>query len=141
MEKKIITYNDFKEIAKNNEYFLWNFLQKEQEKNTLSIWSIFKQKKGFTNGLKILLDDLSISYYESYVDESIDFLINIGVENKIWAPPTKGQKRSPNYFYNPVILLFKGHSLKNTTFQSCYCIEGIVDLLGKENPELLSGLI
>lgn len=140
MEKKIITYKDFKEIGKNNEYFLWNFLQKEQEQNVLQLWSIFKQKKKKINGLKVLIDDLNISYYESYVDESVDFLIDIGVENKFWAPPSLNKKVNPNYFYNPVILLFKGYSLKSTTFQSCYCVEGIVDLIGKENPELLSGL-
>jgi hypothetical protein len=139
MERKIITYKDFKEIGKNNEYFLWNFLQKEQEKNILTLFSIFSEKKKHTNGLKVLLDSLDISYYESYVDESVDFLINIGVENKMWAPPISGTT-NPNYFFNPVLLLFKGYSLKSTTFQGCYCIEGVVDLLGKENPELLSGL-
>ena len=126
-------------ITKSNKYFLWNFLQKEQENNIISIWSIFKNKKNHTNGLKVLLNDLNISYYESYVDESIDFLINVGVENRIWAPPTHNEV-NPNYLFNPVLLLFKGYSLKSTTFQSCYCVEGIVELIGKENPELLSGL-
>jgi hypothetical protein len=140
MERKIITYNNFQEIAKNNEYFLWNFLQKGQEKNVISIWSIFEEKYKHTNGLKILLNDLNISYYESYVSESVDFLLNIGVQNKLWAPKTAENNVNPEYFYSPIMLLFKGYSLKSTTLQTCYCIEGVIDLLGKENPELLSGL-
>ena len=79
MERKIIKYTDFREIAKNNEYFLWHFLQKDQEKNIFDIFSIFKQKEGSDNLLNNILENLNISYYESYVDESIDFLISSGI--------------------------------------------------------------
>ena len=87
MERKIITHTEFKEIAKNNEYFLWHFLQKDQEKNIFNIFSIFKEKEDSENYLTDILKKLDISYYESYVDESIDFLISSGINQKVWEPP------------------------------------------------------
>lgn len=139
MERKIIKYTDFREIAKNNEYFLWHFLQKDQEKNIFDIFSIFKQKEGSDNLLNNILENLNISYYESYVDESIDFLISSGINQKVWEPPIDGANPDPKYLFKPIILLYKGSSLKSSTFQTCYCPEGIIDMIGKENPELLSG--
>ena len=141
MERKIITYNDFKEIGKNNEYFLWHFLQKNQEKNIFPIYSIFKQKEGADNILNEILGDLKISYYESFVEDNIDFLVTSGVNNKIWVAPLKDVYPDPNYLFRPVIILFKGYSLKSSTYQHCYCLEGILDMIGQENPELLSGLV
>ena len=139
MERKIIKYTDFREIAKNNEYFLWHFLQKDQEKNNMTIYSIFKENETKTNELNKILPFLNISYYESYVDEHIDFLTTSGINNKIWEAPSVDVYVNPNFLFKPIILLFKGYSLKSSTFQTCYCPEGIIDLLGKENPELLSG--
>ena len=140
MERKTITYNDFKEIGKKNEYFLWHFLQRNQEKNNLAFYSIFKEHDLLIpNELNKILPFLNISYYESYVDENIDFLITSGINNKVWEPPVRDINVNQNYLFKPVILLFKGFSLKSSTFQTCYCPEGLVELLGKENPELLSG--
>lgn len=139
MERKIITYNDFKEIGKKNEYFLWHFLQKKQEKNNLVFYSIFKESKTIENQLNNILPFLNISYYESYVDENIDFLITSGVNKNLWEPPSRNINVDPNFLFKPVILLFKGYTFKSSTFQHCYCPEGLIDLMGKENPELLSG--
>lgn len=139
MERKTITYTDFKEIGKTNEYFLWHFLQRNQEKNSLTFSSIFKQRESEENQLDKVLPFLNISYYESYIDENIDFLVTSGINGKIWEPPVTSTYTDPNYLFKPVILLFKGFSLKSSTFQTCYCPEGLIDLLGKENPELLSG--
>jgi hypothetical protein len=139
MERKIITYNDFKEIGKKNEYFLWHFLQKKQEKNNLVFYSIFEESETIENQLNNILPFLNISYYESYVDENIDFLITSGINNKIWEAPNSDIIVDPNFLFKPIILLFKGYSFKSSTFQTCYCPEGLIDLLGKENPELLSG--
>lgn len=141
MERKFITYNDFKEIGKNSEYFLWHFLQKDQEKNNFPVHSIFKQEEGLDNHLNEILDDLKMSYYESYVEDNIDFLVTSGVNYKIWEAPPKGVYPDPKYLFKPVILLFKGYSLKSSTYKYCYCIEGILSMIGEENPELLSGLI
>jgi hypothetical protein len=140
MERKTITYNDFKEIGKKNEYFLWHFLQRNQEKNNMTFYSIFKEHDHFiTNELNKILPFLNISYYESYVDEHIDFLVSSGINGKIWEAPLRNSTVGPNFLFKPVILLFKGYTFKSSTFQTCYCPEGLVELLGKENPELLSG--
>ena len=139
MERKIIKHTDFIEIGKNNEYFLWHFLQKDQEKHMVNIFSIFKEKEDSDNLLNDILEKLDISYYESYVEESIDFLISSGTNQKVWEPPIDGANPDPKYLFKPIILLYKGSSLKSSTFQSCYCPEGIIDMIGKENPDLLSG--
>lgn len=139
METKIITYKDFKEIAKDNEYFLWHFLQRDQEKNNFTFYSISKTKDDYSNQLYEILPFLNIPYYESYVDENTDFLINVGVNRKIWEAPVPGSNADPKFLFKPTILLFKGYSFKGSTYETCYCVEGIIDLLGKENPELLSG--
>ena len=139
MENKIYTYKDLKEIGKNNEYFLWHFLQKDQENNNFPIYSIFKQKDGIDNILNEILGNLKIPYYESYVEDNIDFLVTSGLNYKIWEAPVKGAYPDPNYLFKPVIILFKGYSLKASTYQYCYCHEGIIDMIGNENPELLSG--
>ena len=60
MIRQEVLIKDFYRIAKENEYFLWHFLQKEQEKTRLSIWSIFKENttvnKDFDNALIHILD-------------------------------------------------------------------------------------
>ena len=137
MERKVITYKDFKEVAKKNEYFLWHFLQKDQEQNNLGFHSIFKKNGKFENQLHEILDWLKIPYYESYTEESIDFLLSSGINKGIWDAPSQNIIVNPKYLFRPVILLFKGYSLKSSTFQTCYCPEGVIDMIGKENPELL----
>jgi hypothetical protein len=36
MERRITTVDDFNNVARNNEYFLWHFLQKKQSENSLT---------------------------------------------------------------------------------------------------------
>ena len=46
MEKRIISVNDFQNVARNDEYFLWHFLQKNQEDTNLGLYSYFVDKEG-----------------------------------------------------------------------------------------------
>jgi hypothetical protein len=140
MVRKKITHKDFIEIGKSNEYFLWHFLQKNQENNSLTLFSIFKEKNNEENHLNFVLNDLNIPYYESYVEDEMEFLLGSGIHSTYWEAPSFSTTVSPEYFFKPAIVLYKGYSLKGSTFQTCYCIEGLVNLIGKENPELLSGL-
>lgn len=140
MITKKITHNDFLEIGKTNEYFLWHFLQKNQVENIFTIYSVFDEKNNLENHLSFLLKDLNLPYYESYTEDSIDFLLGSGINGKFWSPPVPGVYPPPGQLFSPLIALYKGYSLKGSTFQSCYCVEGIIDMIGKENPELLSGL-
>lgn len=139
MQTKIISHKDFRKIAKDNQYFLWHFLQRDQEENNFGIYSVSKTKDNDSNQLREILPYLNIPYYESYVDENIDFLINVGVNRKVWEPPTADFYVNPKFLFKPTLLLFKGSSFKGSTFETCYCVEGIIDMIGKENPELLSG--
>ena len=140
MIRKQITHKDFIEIGKSNEYFLWHFLQKNQVSNSLSLYSIFDKKPQSQNPLEILLDGMNVSYYESYTQDSIDFLLGSGINGVFWAAPPPNVNPSPEYLFKPFVALFKGYSFKGSTFQACYCVEGIIDVIGKENPEILSGL-
>ena len=45
MERRIITVKDFQSVARNNEYFLWHFMQKKQEESSLVLYSYFDKEK------------------------------------------------------------------------------------------------
>ena len=90
MIRQEVSVKDFYKIAKENEYFLWHFLQKGQELTKLSLWSIFKENtavnKDFDNALIHILDKINIPYFESYTEDSIDFLMDIGLDGKLlWS--------------------------------------------------------
>jgi hypothetical protein len=53
MITKKITHNDFLEIGKTNEYFLWHFLQKNQVENIFTIYSVFDEKNNLENHSQI----------------------------------------------------------------------------------------
>ena len=44
MIREKVVVEDFKKIAKENEYFLWHFLMEDQYDTINSIWSIFDEK-------------------------------------------------------------------------------------------------
>jgi hypothetical protein len=142
MERKTVTVNDFLEIGRKNDYFIWHFLQKKQMKNTLSLWSYFDEKKIETNPIKILLDEIPVPYYESYTEDSIDFLSGIGIaSSKLWKPATLINQYVPmEYFYSPVIIGFKKYNNVYSTMETCYCIEGFTEIIGRLDPKLFENL-
>jgi hypothetical protein len=146
MIRQEITVKDFNKIAKENEYFLWHFLQKEQENNALIMWSIFKEKndtikKRPENEMKLVLDKIDIPYYESYTEDSIDFLMDMGVNSeKLWEPKKyKNLHIDKNRYFSPIVIGFKRNKIITSTFEqgNCYCHQGIIELIGKLNPEFL----
>ena len=145
MIRQEVLIKDFYRIAKENEYFLWHFLQKEQEKTRLSIRSIFKENttvnKDFDNALIHILDKINIPYFESYTEDSIDFLMDIGLDGKLlWSSNNfKNWYVDKKYNFNPIIIGFKKGKIITSTFEegNCYCHEGIIELIGKLNPEFL----
>lgn len=140
MERKIITINDFYDVARNNEYFLWHFLQKDQSNSIIGLFSYFDVRENQDNPIKTLLDGVSIPYYESYTEDSIDFLNNLGYPfNKLW---NKHEQKSshhinPNHLFSPLIVGFKKHQNVISTLETCYCLEGTVKIISKLNPEFL----
>lgn len=141
MERKVITYKDFHEVAEKNEYFLWHFLQKGQEMNTFQLWSIFKENPNpnLEHAMKTVLESFEIPYYESYVEDSIDFLNGLGIPyDRLWEPRTDKRNLLRNeFFFAPVVIGFKKFEKVHSTFDVCYCVEGVVEVINKINPELI----
>ena len=86
-----------------------------------------------------ILDKIDIPYFESYTEESIDFLINLGIPgDKLWMPPKDIKRYIPKEFYfPPIILTFHKSLFKNSTFDVCYCAEGLMDIIGRLNIQFL----
>jgi len=140
MERKIITVNDFYNVARNNEYFLWHFLQKEQSSTIIGMFSYFDKRENYDNPIKTLLDGFNIPYYESYTEDSIDFLNNLGYPyDKLWNKygQAKSHHATRNELFSPLIIGFKRYKNVASTFDTCYCLEGTIEVIGKLNPELL----
>jgi hypothetical protein len=145
MIRQEVSINDFRRIAKENEYFLWHFLQKEQESTSLGIWSIFKENtstnKNVDNALIHILDKIDIPYFESYTQDSIDFLMDMGLDGKLlWTSNNfKNWYVDKKQNFKPIIIGFKRNKIITSTFEegNCYCYEGIIELIGKLNPEFL----
>ncbi len=140
---------DFKKIAKENEYFLWHFLMENQNNTIQGIWSFFDERiNPYTNEpdhhiLMTLLSMTDIPYYESYVKDSIDFLINLGLNGKdlyILRNPWPNRPPDRRFHYVPIVVGFKRTGMVHSTHRVCYCVEGITEIILKLNPELISNV-
>ena len=85
------------------------------------------------------MDEVNISYYESYVEDSIDFLAGLGIPyNQLWRPNVRiDQHIPPEYYFRPVIIGFKKFKKISSTLEFCYCIEGMTEVTLKLDPQLL----
>jgi len=141
MDRKIITIKDFRDVARNNEYFLWHFVQKEQYKNSTVLYSYFDNREYDINYIKTVVDQLEIPYYESYTEDSIDFISELGYQyNRLWNPPKPKVVVNSNFLFNPTLIGFKKFSKVSSTLDSCYCYEGVLEVVASLNPELLLSL-
>lgn len=138
MERKIITINDFQNVARNNDYFLWHFLQKNQESSGLEFYSYFKQRENRDHKLKELIDLVEIPYFESYTEDSIDFLNGLGIPyERLWTPLESLHGTPSNQKFSPVVIGFKKFTKIKTTQDICYCVEGVLGVISELNPEFL----
>lgn len=141
MIREKIKYTDFYNVAKDNEYFLWHFIQKEQHLSNLGLSSIIDSEKD-ENPLKDILENLDIPYYESYTEDSLDFLHGLGFrydilyQNKIINPPPPR-----NFRFSPVLIGFKKFTKKLSTLDLCYCTDGIIEIIGSLHPKYLEQII
>jgi hypothetical protein len=133
MIRKIIKVSDFNTIRKEHDYFLWSFLNVNPGCLAIkSVLGIYDKGVEGCSDYNDMVDILNIfedlPYFESFTHESIDFLMNQGLPaNKLWD---KG-------LFNPVVVGFKKGVLISSTFDLCYCAEGVTDIIYKLNPELL----
>jgi hypothetical protein len=131
MIRKQIRIQDFERVSSENEHYLWHFVKKNGPGPEM-IYSYF-EKEGFMKGhqLKGILDKIDIPYFESYVDDNIDFLINLGMSGqKLWIPESKE--------FNPIMLSFNKRRKISSTFEGhCMCMQGVLDMIYELNPQYI----
>jgi hypothetical protein len=144
-----VTFKDFEKIAKENEYFLWHFLMENQNETKLGLWSVFDKKTNSNtntielNSLEILLSMTKIPYFESYTKDSMDFLINLGLNAQDLYGLSNVKNRSTfgkTLHYSPIVIGFKRNRMVYNTHRVCYCVEGVVEIIMNLNPKLLSNI-
>jgi hypothetical protein len=149
MIRERATVNDFKKIAKENEYFLWHFLMENQHDTVYGIWSFFDEKinpntnESEHHMVRTLLSMTDVPYYESYVKDSMDFLINLGLNGKdlyILRNPWPHLPPEKRWNYVPLVVGFKRTRMVYNTHRVCYCVEGMTEIILRLNPELLSNV-
>lgn len=73
---------------------------------------------------------VDIPFFESYTEDSVDFLINLGFSaKKFWL----GGKE-----FAPIMIGFnKNRKVTSTQDGICYCTEGIIDIVYQLNPKFI----
>ena len=77
MIREQVTVEDFNRISEENEYYLWHFVKKIYT-GPLEIQPYFDDKTEKYK-LKTILDMVDIPFFESYTEDSVDFLINLDI--------------------------------------------------------------
>lgn len=144
MIREVVTISDFKKISSENHIFIWHFLQKKQNEVPYTIQSYFEDLDNIYNGrnsLLPILESIDIPYFESFNHESIDFLMDLGFSGPFLYNP------KPNVFgadhfkhYTPLIIGFKDGKMINSTVNTCYCMEGILEVIASLDIKLLETL-
>lgn len=136
-----VKHSDFKKLAKEHEHFIWHFLQKEQNESFLGLISYFDEPNDDTkfHQIKFFLENVEIPYFESYTEESMDFLLDFGlnpsflyVPNKPDRPPVERKRK-----FSPVLTGFNRYKMVGNSFDLCYCIDYLTELTYKLNPKYI----
>ena len=134
MIRESVTIQDYERIAKENEYFIWNFIMRETD-YPLEIFSFFEDNE-IRHTLRDVLSYIDIPYFESYIDkDSVDFLMNLEISPyKLWSKSGSGE----SIFY-PLFVGFNKRRKINSTQdeKGCYCKDGLIDLIFQLNPKFI----
>lgn len=133
IESKKIKLEDFQEVSKNNEYWLWH-LTLPKPNNFLEILPLDEEpdeKIGF-HTFREIVGQTKIPVFQSKMIEVIDFVLYL--DNKI----LEVFKYKPQNELGALILGFNHSRLVDHTINRCYCSEGVINVLLSLNPELLS---
>lgn len=119
---EITPISEFEQVARENEYFFWHFVSKD----VLGL-SIIPLGADYGNGnsLELIRESLGVKIYQSFTEDSIDFLINLGLPSK---------KIKDGAFYVPSFFGFHRRRMVESTIDHCYCREGITEIIFKTNP-------
>jgi hypothetical protein len=134
MIREKIKVEDFDRISLENDYYLWHFVLRDVscKPNMHSIFDGLDNEMRKPNSMIEFLNVFNVSYFESYVEESIDFLDKLGV------PLEHLRQRGEIKTIKPFMLTFNRRRLVNGTYNGyCFCPEGITKLLYNLNPELI----
>lgn len=135
-----VKISEFRKVASTHEHFIWHFLQREQNQTGLGLFSYFDEPEdGISiNYLRYILDNVEIPYFESYTEESIDFLMDFGIPHShIFKPHQTGVVLPQIRKYTPIFLGFNKFKLIGGTHQHCYCPDYFIELINELNPEFL----
>ena len=133
MIRESVTIQDYERIAKDNEYFIWNFIIRGNY--PLEITSFFEENE-HGHPLREILSYINIPYFESYHDkDSIDFLMNLNID----ASKLFRKDGSQDSIFYPIFVGFNKRRKVNSSFDdgSCYCKEGLIDLIFQLDPKFV----
>ena len=126
-----VTVKDYHRLCRENEYFFWHFVSKKHDKS-LSIKPVTNiLEETFNSPLNEIQKVLNITIYESLVEDSVDFLLNLGYKSDVIYQPKCG-------CFAPKFIGFH-HGLKVAGINAevvCYCTEGITEVIYLTNPSL-----
>ena len=126
---EITPISEFEKVARENEYFFWHFVSKD----VLGL-SIIPLGADYGNGnsLELIRESLGVKIYQSFTEDSIDFLINLGLPSK---------KIKDGAFYVPSFFGFHRRRMVESTIDHCYCREGITEIIFKTNPSFFESFL
>jgi hypothetical protein len=131
MIREKITINDYERISRENEYYIWHFVRKTNMGNR-AIYSIFDTpdfNPDMPHELRTFLEICDIPYFESYVEDSVDFLDNIIPLKHLW-------NKSDSQF-NTCVLGFNRRRMVDSTIYHCLCVGGISEIIYELNPDII----
>lgn len=132
MIREKVKVSDFDKLVIHNEYFLWNFLPEDM--GCVGMYSMFQKTHPCSgsdfNPLNEVLDLFDVPYFESKLEDSIDFVLNSGIlfQDRLFYQGT----------LNPVMIGFKRRRKVTSTLDGiCYCPEGVIEIIYNLNPNLI----
>lgn len=129
-----LSLGDFLKISRENEYWLWHIVGKKYEE--FSDIQPLSGPPAITtkfHTFREIMEKVPVPVFETGIDEAIDYLMYL--DNTIL------QKIKKKHFDGPVILGYNYSRFVYSTLHFCYCDEGVLEVISKLNPNLLSGLV
>jgi len=141
MIREKVLVSDFKKISAEYPIFIWHFLQKEQRLVPFTLQSYFDDLESILmkrNPLYETLQMVDIPYFESYLHESMDFLMDLGFDvTSIYHPKPEVVGAEHYKHYTPLVAGFKNGQLISSTRDFCYCTDGLLEVISTLDISLL----
>lgn len=123
MIRQIVNVKDYYDLGQQYEHYIWHFVRKNQCESTLVIKPFLLEKCDIQeSAIESILEFTTVPYFESYIDESFDFLYENGLPiDVLWDEKIK--------IFNPVLVAFNKYKIVNATYYNCYSIEGFIEVI------------